>query len=902
MPATQTDRLDGITTSVAVKAPVRVASTGQVNFIGSSPVGYQTIDGVLVTDNVTVANAYPDRVLLKDQADPTQNGIWQASSGAWTRALDFDGPRDAVNGTRVFINEGTANADNEYILIATNPVVIGTSTLIFQLVQGGGSGGRVIWASAFYNALTSDRGLGAADNAAGPNGTVIMDPGAAFVNNGATLTAGKYLPLGGTIDLNSQNLTFTNAPPPDLTTQLFIVRGGEQVKWAGNIVTVHADTFGCKYDEARSYSPDFQAAHDSVKQVLYGGTLTYGGHLRCDTKVVFNCTIGAAAGTKFFELKSRMKGAWLRTNVVGDDGFYFGSTSGGKAPGVRTTGVAFKPYSTNLSVSGENKSANFNYCVGSIHFDIDGFGGFGKLIYFGRAEGVRIFGGNLEGYGPEGSNYITPSLLEVGPDFNNNAGQDIECIGMRFRDARNSTHTGTAVKLTSGGGSEGRFIACQFTNCDIEVDCDQANTTFKSCQLETRGCFLTSSASGSNTGAGTIAPGLLGTGSVIYSATKAIQFPPSDASANIIAGRYTITYTSSTAFNVNDPTTALVGTGTLGTPFNTRINFTPGGTPNNGDVFFIDVESDWTFRLGHAGTPIQGFKADDCQISMSGITNASIFDMQNYDCFQIINNTFTRITGTAVIIGASSTTTKDLQSQITGNRNFVGATNVQDNSTVFGKVLIKDNIDLNNTTPGRVTLTANSATPNIADAPTTVTANASPTTITAFLGGFGGLSFELIVNDANTTITHGTNIFLRAGRTTTFPTGAVLYFRASHSSAIGGSVIWHEVAYASSTSQKEGCKIYNADPGGGTVLTPGTSEKLHILNSALGANRSLSPVATNAIDGITQFEFVVTTAASGSNVWQVKNIAGTVLKTLAAVNDHAKIVYSSDLSDYVLLP
>lgn len=767
--------------------------------------------------------------------------------------------------------------------------------------------GSTVFASTFYRTGAAAE-LALADAAAGAGGCVVLDPGANFtLSVQTTLVAGKYLPLGGTITRGANTLTFTNAKPPELTTPMLDMAGTGLVTWAGNTGLIHVDTYGVVnsgniYDEAANYAPALQAAHNSVKAWLYGGTLDYGGHLRCDATVVFNCTAGSAAGTKFFELRSRQKGAWLRTNVVGGDGFYFGSVTGGKCPGVRTTGVAFKPYSTNLSVTGENRSANFNYCVGSIHFDLDGFGGFGKLIYFGRAEGVRIFGGNLEGYGPEGSNYVTPVLLEVGPDFNNNAGQDIECVGMRFRDARNSTHTGVGVKLTSGGGSEGRFIACQFTNCDIEVDCDQANTTFKSCQLETRGCFLTSSANGGNTGAGTIAPGLLGTGSVIYSATKAIQFPPSDASANIITGRYTITYTSSTAFTVTDPTTATVGTGTLGTPFNTRINFTPGGTPNNGDIFFIDVEPDWTFRVGHAGSPVQGFKADDCQLSMSGITNAPVFDMQNYDCFKITSNNFSRVVGTAVIIGASSTTTKDLQSQITNNNNFVGATMVQDNSTVFGKVLIKDNIDLNNTTPGRVTLVANTATPNVSDAPTAVTANSVDTTITAFLGGFGGTTFELIVNDTHTTITHGTNIFLRVGKTTKYPTGTVLCFRPSHSSAIGGSVIWHEIAYASGTSQKEGCTRISADPGGGTVLTPGTSEKIFILDTTIAANRALAPVATNALDGITQFEFVVTTAPGGGFLWQVKNIAGTVLKTLGSLGDHAKIVYSIDLADYVLLP
>ena len=51
-----TDRIDGVQASVALKAPVRVASTANVTLSGT-----QTIDGVAVVVD--------DRVLLKDQTD-----------------------------------------------------------------------------------------------------------------------------------------------------------------------------------------------------------------------------------------------------------------------------------------------------------------------------------------------------------------------------------------------------------------------------------------------------------------------------------------------------------------------------------------------------------------------------------------------------------------------------------------------------------------------------------------------------------------------------------------------------------------------------------------------------------------------------------------------------------------
>ncbi len=119
MPATQTDRLYGMTTSVAVKPPCRVATTGPITASGE-----QTINGVAVVTG--------DRVLRKNEVDTTQNGIWIADTSAWQRSPDFDGSLDAVNGTIVLVQDASSPG-TIYELQATNPVIIGTSALVFNL-------------------------------------------------------------------------------------------------------------------------------------------------------------------------------------------------------------------------------------------------------------------------------------------------------------------------------------------------------------------------------------------------------------------------------------------------------------------------------------------------------------------------------------------------------------------------------------------------------------------------------------------------------------------------------------------------------------------------------------------------------------------------------------------------
>lgn len=113
---TITDRIAGLNQGVALKAPCRVVTTAEVVLYG-----LQTINGV--------ALAAGDRVLVKDQSNTVQNGIWVASATAWARAKDFNGPRDAVKGTLVYA--GAPNDGAFYSLQTPDPVMIGTGAITF---------------------------------------------------------------------------------------------------------------------------------------------------------------------------------------------------------------------------------------------------------------------------------------------------------------------------------------------------------------------------------------------------------------------------------------------------------------------------------------------------------------------------------------------------------------------------------------------------------------------------------------------------------------------------------------------------------------------------------------------------------------------------------------------------
>lgn len=101
----------------AWKQPCEVATTGNITLSGE-----QTIDGVL-TD--------ASRVLVWLQTDPTENGIYESSAGAWTRTTDADLGSE-LEGAVVYVQDGSTYA-TEFFRQTTVGVTIGVSDIIWAL-------------------------------------------------------------------------------------------------------------------------------------------------------------------------------------------------------------------------------------------------------------------------------------------------------------------------------------------------------------------------------------------------------------------------------------------------------------------------------------------------------------------------------------------------------------------------------------------------------------------------------------------------------------------------------------------------------------------------------------------------------------------------------------------------
>lgn len=107
------------------KTAVRVATTAA----GTLATSFENGDSV---DGITLATG--DRILIKDQAAPAENGIYVVNaSGAPTRATDFDSvtPVDEINGAWVAVQEGTANAGKIFVQFGT-VTTVGTDAINFE--------------------------------------------------------------------------------------------------------------------------------------------------------------------------------------------------------------------------------------------------------------------------------------------------------------------------------------------------------------------------------------------------------------------------------------------------------------------------------------------------------------------------------------------------------------------------------------------------------------------------------------------------------------------------------------------------------------------------------------------------------------------------------------------------
>lgn len=105
---------DALISNRQTKNPARFVTTTNIALSGLSA----------LADGTPVAG---DRILVAGQTTGSQNGIYNAATGSWTRATDADTTGELLPGCIVWVSEGTTYADSAWELTTDGTITIGTT-------------------------------------------------------------------------------------------------------------------------------------------------------------------------------------------------------------------------------------------------------------------------------------------------------------------------------------------------------------------------------------------------------------------------------------------------------------------------------------------------------------------------------------------------------------------------------------------------------------------------------------------------------------------------------------------------------------------------------------------------------------------------------------------------------
>jgi hypothetical protein len=150
---------DALVAGLSWKQAVRAATTAAGTLASDFENG-DTIDGVVL--------ATGNRILIKNQAAPAENGIYVvAASGAPARASDADSGAELVNAS-VYVSEGTTLADTQWTCTTNAAITVGSTAIAFAQLTSGGSG---------ITALTGDVTASGPGSAAATLANTAVTPG-----------------------------------------------------------------------------------------------------------------------------------------------------------------------------------------------------------------------------------------------------------------------------------------------------------------------------------------------------------------------------------------------------------------------------------------------------------------------------------------------------------------------------------------------------------------------------------------------------------------------------------------------------------------------------------------------------------------------------------------------------
>jgi hypothetical protein len=292
--------VDANSQGLDIKASVRLATSGD-----------RALSGLTAVDGVTPVDG--DRILVKSQTLGTENGIYIADAGAWTRATDA--VQDSITGgSFTFVEEGTNYADTGWVVSTNNPITIGSTSIIWTQFSSAGTVSVNVALSKVGNeinvkfdtttlAVNGTNELKVADSAAFVTPNIGSATGTSLNLSTGNITAGNaVIGTGSGGSITGANLvsatyftgTLTTASQPNITSvgNLTSLTVTADINANGNIRISNTPgaangIFSDNYYYANGAAIDFQTAAGNSGEIQFksasGDNLAASGNLSFDT-------------------------------------------------------------------------------------------------------------------------------------------------------------------------------------------------------------------------------------------------------------------------------------------------------------------------------------------------------------------------------------------------------------------------------------------------------------------------------------------------------------------------------------------------------------------------------------------------------------------------------------------
>lgn len=199
------------------KEPVRVATVGELT--GNYTSNTLTLDSPLTTlDGITLSEN--DAVLVKDQSDKSQNGIYtiDATGSILTRREDFSEGKIILNNTFVNAMEGDINGDTRWTIVSDGVLTVGSSSITFvKDIDTTSSSIKIAKGSITGDDVTTSFNISHNHNLSDPNAYILLikdtNGNTVYCNNAPTSLN----------EANSITVTFSDAPATGETFKVFVL-------------------------------------------------------------------------------------------------------------------------------------------------------------------------------------------------------------------------------------------------------------------------------------------------------------------------------------------------------------------------------------------------------------------------------------------------------------------------------------------------------------------------------------------------------------------------------------------------------------------------------------------------------------------------------------------------------